>query len=77
MQVVEVDEEEVCIRYMKKSGDLFIWPEKDDTAWVLVSQIVCTLQPPDLANKREQFRFKDLDNVKRAIGSVKTAIRFK
>ncbi len=62
----------------KTSGDLFIWPDNEDRAWVSVDQIVCRLQPPDLANKREQFRFKNLiDSVTKGLEFPKTAIHLK
>ena len=79
IQVVEVDAEETSIKCMKKaSGDLFIWPDKDDTAWVSVDQIVCMLRPPELVNKRGKFLFKDLiDYARKGLCSAKIAIHFK
>lgn len=77
LHVLTGDEDKAHIRFMQNSGDVFIWPGKDDTGLVFVSQIICTLQPPAPVKKRNQFMFEDLDNVKRTLAFGKTTVKFK
>ena len=79
LKVLDTDDDEMHIKYMKRTGDLYIWPEKEDKAWISVEQIVSVVQPPSLENKREQFRFTDLNSIKQLIKSNmgdKVAVRF-
>ena len=48
---------------MKRTGELYIWPDPKDSAWVPTDDIVAVLEPPKLRNKREQFHFTNLELV--------------
>ena len=50
---------------MKATGkNLYSWPTNEDTSWQTIEDIVCVVQPPVLANQREQFQFANSDMVK-------------
>eukprot|EP00058_Branchiostoma_floridae_P012256 XP_002597744.1 hypothetical protein BRAFLDRAFT_77353 [Branchiostoma floridae] len=56
----EEQEEEARLSFMKKSGDVYIWPENKDTSWEATDNIICTVgfPIPTMANSREQFRLR-------------------
>merc|ERR1719239_612087 len=55
--VDEIDSGELLVRFMKAVGEgLYVWPEKDDKAFVPLYDVIKTLKPPSLvARGRYQF----------------------
>ncbi|PIK36346.1 hypothetical protein BSL78_26823 [Apostichopus japonicus] len=52
-------EDDIHVNFMKRCGDnLYNWPAQRDVSWEPRENVVCQIDFPDLANKREQFRFK-------------------
>ena len=59
-QVVAIEEKEVEINYMKKTGSSFIWPIVEDAAWTSRDTIHLFSSIPEI--DRQQFlTFNDLD----------------
>ena len=57
-QVVEVESEStVKVNVMHRSGMYFKWPEKEDSIFYEVGQIVRTIDPPIVYGLRGQFTF--------------------
>ena len=56
-KVDEIDSGELLVRFMKAVGEgLYVWPEKDDKAFVPLYDVIKTLKPPSLvARGRYQF----------------------
>ena len=48
LQVLEVEEDEVKGAFLKKTGDVYVWPKIEDISWFLRSQIVKKLENPDI-----------------------------
>ena len=66
-EVLELEEDgkEAHLKYMKKcSGDLYMRPNPTDASWKPTASIICTVGYPELANKRELFRFSATDMAK-------------
>lgn len=58
-QIIEVFEQEVRLKYMKKKGKFFEWPTKEDKSVELKEAICQHLNPPELheaiSNQRKQY----------------------
>ena len=62
LQVTELDEDELEVRFLKKVGrDLYMWPKEEDVSWEPRENVILRVQPPQLTNPREQFRFSVTD----------------
>ena len=61
-QVVAIEEEEVEIKYMKKTGSSFIWPIVEDAAWASRDDIHLFLSIPEI-DRSQHFTFNDLDQI--------------
>ena len=62
MQVLEVDGDEIKVKYMKatsRNSNLFLWPKTSDISWQDKDDIIKVVKPPTLANSREQFKFSE------------------
>ena len=61
--VEEISEEfgDFFIKFMHPSvgGRRFVFPEKDDTCWVRESDILCTIEPPNLTSGRGGYSISD------------------
>ena len=79
--MLEDDEDEVLLSFMKKSGNNYVWPEPRDVATQPRADILCSVQPPTLKNERAQFMFSSADfNKVKELASVangKNTIYFK
>ncbi|PIK41310.1 hypothetical protein BSL78_21840 [Apostichopus japonicus] len=51
----------VMCTWQRCGDNLYKWPSQRDVSWEPRENVVCPLDFPDLANKREQFRFKKSD----------------
>ena len=59
-KVDEIDSGELLVRFMKAVGEgLYVWPEKDDKAFVPLYDVIKTLKPPCLV-ARGRYQFLDL-----------------
>ena len=52
-EVMHIGEEECGLKYMKKTGDTYIWPEPVDMSVELTTNII----NPSLINERGHFKF--------------------
>ena len=65
-QVLELDGNEVFMRYLRRQGNIYSWPLVNDESWQPTNDILCVVPYPDLANNRGQLQFADetLETVK-------------
>lgn len=49
-------QDEFLIKFMKKSGSKFVWPENEDISSVELKDIVAVLDEPNI-NNRQQYEF--------------------
>ena len=61
-QVVAIEEEEVEIKYMMKTGSSFIWPIVEDATWISRDDIHLFLSIPEI-DRWQHFTFNDLDQI--------------
>lgn len=61
-QVLQIDEDEVEIKYMRKSGSYFVWPEVEDIGWTSRADIHLFLNVPSI-DRRHRFTFDDIDQI--------------
>ena len=61
-----MDETDALVRFMKRSGGLYTWPEPEDCAFQPLQNLISVVSAPVVVNERSQYKFckKDLDNVK-------------
>ena len=57
-QILDIDDGEVQLKYMKKSRKTFVWPEKQDTSWEDIDKLIDLLSQPTISNNRLHFVFK-------------------
>ena len=57
-QILDIDDGEVQLKYMKKSGKTFVWPEKQDTSWEDIDKLIDLLSEPTISNNRLHFVFE-------------------
>lgn len=59
-EVMDVDLKisQVMLKFMKSSGNTWIWPKEDDVSFENTDVIICKVRPPKLLNNRGQFVFK-------------------
>lgn len=60
-QIMNLDTEgaEIQVKYMKKKGTFYRFPDKEDSSWEPLCNIMRKMEPPQLANSRMQFTFND------------------
>ena len=46
---------------MKKEGAHYRWPKQREKSWEERSSIILVVNPPDMINRREQYKFNPLD----------------
>ncbi len=65
-EVLEADEDDVSLSYMVRSGLMYKWPELKEVSYQPLSDVICIMKPPVLANERAQFRFcaDELESIK-------------
>ena len=65
-EAIHVYEAKCRLKYMKKFGNVFLWPEKSDMSQELTENIISKLENPQLLNERDFFKFKtdELNNIK-------------
>ena len=61
LQVLDLDEESVVLKYMQPSGTYYVWPEVEDIYKEDLDSIICKLTAPALQNEREQYKFSEKD----------------
>ncbi len=64
---------------MKKSGNVYTWPEQPDMSQELTESIVSKLESPKLINERGQFKLKklELDNLQARLMKMHKHVCFK
>jgi hypothetical protein len=67
-QVLDIDGDEFQVKYMKKKGQKYIWPEKEEVFWELRSKVVNQLSEPTM-DQRAHYEFKatELDSVSKEV----------
>jgi hypothetical protein len=78
-QIIHTFDKECRLKYMKKSGNVYTWPEQPDMSQELTESIVSKLESPKLINERGQFKFKklELDNLQARLMKMHKHVCFK
>jgi hypothetical protein len=78
-EVTHVYEAECRLKYMKKSENAYVWPEKSDMSQELTENIISKLENPQLVNERGIFKFKtdELNNIKVDLMKIHKHVCFK
>ena len=66
LQVIEVDAEELEVKFLLKDGTHYIWPTKEDIAWIPCTDILGKLSTPQLLPGRGlkmSFMKDELDQI--------------
>ena len=61
-QVIQMEEDEVDIKYMRTSESSCIWPEVEDIRWTSRDDIHLFLSVPSI-DHRHHFTFCDIDQI--------------
>ena len=61
-EVLEVctSDEVSNLKFMHRSGNIYIWPSNDES-WEDLDSIVCSVAPPQIINEREHYIFSAVD----------------
>ena len=63
--VLDIDNEDVNLRYMAKSGSMYCWPDEDDESWQGKNDIICVIpHPAYLMRDLLEFPEETLESVK-------------
>lgn len=54
--ILRMCKDEFLIRFIKKSGKQFVWPDQEDISFVDKDDVVAVLEQPDI-NNRQQYDF--------------------
>jgi len=78
-EIIHTFDKECRLKYMKKSGHVYTWPEQPDMSQELTESIVSKLESPKLINERGQFKFKivELDNLQASLMKMHKHVCFK
>lgn len=60
-EVTDIFGKEVRLKYMRKSGNMYVWPEKDDFSQEALDAILYRVKPPEIVNERGHFKFNAAD----------------
>lgn len=63
-EVMEVFDTQVQLKYMRKSGKWYTWPDKEDRSQEQLNVILCSVQAPEIVSERGHFRFSANDVMK-------------
>lgn len=65
-EITSKSETEYGLKYMKKAGNAYVWPEKSDVSQEPTEHIISKLEAPELVNERGHFKFntQELSKVK-------------
>lgn len=56
-EVIDILHNEVRLKYMRKSGNMYVWPEKDDYSQEALDAILYRVKAPQIVNERGHFKF--------------------
>jgi len=78
-EIIHTFDKECRLKFMKKSGNVYTWPEQPDMSQELTESIVSKLESPKLINERGQFKFKkvELDNLQASLMKMHKHVCFK
>ena len=60
-EVTDIFGKEVRLKYMRKSGNMYVWPEKDDFSQEALDAILYRVKNPEIVNERGHFKFNAAD----------------
>lgn len=68
-QILDIDDQEFQLKYMKKSGKTYIWPDKQDISWETDDKLVATVAEPTMSDKRSHFVFdsEELEDISKKL----------
>ena len=68
-QILDIDDQEFQLKYMKKSGKTYIWPDKQDISWETDDKLVATVAEPTMSDKRSHFVFdsEELEDISKKV----------
>jgi len=61
---MEVFDTQIQLKYMRKSGKWYTWPDKEDRSQEQLNVILCSVQAPEIVSERGHFRFSANDVMK-------------
>ena len=64
-EITNIDKKDVCLKYMVRDGNKYVWPNKTELSWQPIEDILVILSEPKLVNNRAQFTFQS-DNLEKA-----------
>ena len=58
-KILQIDEEgeQVQLKYMMKSGGIYVWPEKEDLSWEEITSILNHVAAPTMINSLNHLKF--------------------
>jgi len=68
-QILDIDDQEFQLKYMKKSGKTYIWPDKQDISWETDDKLVATVAEPTMSDKRSHLVFdsEELEDISKKL----------
>ena len=65
-KVLQIDEEDeqVQLKYMIKSGGIYVWPEKEELSWEEITSLLNHVAAPTMINSRNHLKFSYKESAK-------------
>ncbi|XP_052789351.1 uncharacterized protein LOC128223902 [Mya arenaria] len=78
-EITSKSETEYGLKYMKKAGNAYVWPEKSDVSQEPTEHFISKLEAPELVNERGHFKFntQELSKVKVNLLKIHKHVYFK
>ena len=54
-QGLDIDKKDVCLKYMVRAGNTYVWTNKTELTWQSIEDILVIMSEPKLVNNRVQF----------------------
>ena len=64
-EIIDIDKKDVCLKYMVRAGNKYLWPKKIELSWHPIEDILVIMSEPKLVNNRAQFTFQS-DSIEKA-----------
>ena len=53
--ITDIDKKDVCLKYMVRAGNTYVWTNKTELTWQSIEDILVIMSEPKLVNNRVQF----------------------
>ena len=75
-EIADIDKKDVCLKYMVRAGNKYVWPNKTELSWQPIEDILIIISETKPMNNHTQFTFQS-DSLEKANFKARSLPRVK